>query len=155
MKMVPISFEINYNDETECHLGFAPYTTENGIRVLSRKVTITPKICSGCFALQVVVTQEVIPMKGGMRLTEKLIDRWIYDRPLSEEDIKPTAEQANLIMVLGTGDIRGNYAERITHSLYIDLVVLNPKFGLEKYLPDVVKWWKDHYEKYQFKVQSQ
>ena len=83
-------------------------------------------------------------------------DLWIYDHPqmLGGGAITPSPEQILLMEALASNDLHGRYANSIAHSLYVDLVVLNPKFEFVSILPKIYKFWSDHYQRFDFKIKS-
>lgn len=157
MKMLPIVFQSVYSNDLLIdgyEHGFTPFFNEQNEKVTERIVEIEPTTWVQGFALRVRVLQKVCPFNHKPRI-EKLVETWIYDRPESSDDfIHPTTEQTLLIGALHNGEIRGRYADNIVTNLYIDLVVLNPKFKLDLYLPEVVEFWRKHYDKYGFTIKS-
>lgn len=157
MKMVPISFEQRYSDESfaeNYYKGFKPFVTDANEYISERWVKITPTIWNGGHgaALMFEIWERVNPRNGKSPHNRKIYDTWIYDLHPSKdlEMVRPTSDQARLMGALASQELRGKYCESIVHDLYVDLFLLNDKSGAATYLPDVVKFWKDHYEKHDF-----
>jgi hypothetical protein len=160
MEMLPITYRQLYSDMT-CAAGFTPHRNKDGDYITERWIDIIPSTWTAGACLVVEVKERICKQEGGYK-EHQLIHKWIYDRPSNylgqkvtdDEVIVPTDEQGMLMMALASQELRGKYAENIVHGLYIDLIVLNPKFGLEAVLPEVVKFYTEHYEKYGFKRKS-
>lgn len=158
MKMLPIVYRQRYSNDAgddDVHDGFEPTKDGKGGTISERFVDIEPRTWQQGSCLVVTINDVVNNFDG--KQTVKIHSRWIYDNPTSydgrvnEADIIPTKDQALLIQALASQELRGRFAESTVFCLYLDLVVLNPKFEFDKWLPDVVKFHKDILARYGFK----
>lgn len=158
MKMLPIKFRASYSDEKfpfmeDTRDGFSTISNEKE-RITARYVDISfHKWAHGVY-MQAEIVECVTPRtreEGGFVIWDapferKLNDITVYDYPLNKEAIIPNANQVRLMKALYSNDLRGEYADEIAHSLYVDLIVLEPKSNFEKYLPEVKAYYEDWVE---------
>lgn len=85
-----------------------------------------------------------------------MIDKYVFHDKLvadNDYDIVVTMEQKQLMGCLFAGDIRGQYAENIVTSLFVDICLLNDRspIVLARHLSDVVMWYAKTWEKFGIK----
>ena len=161
MKMLPLVFQQRFKNcgDEQCARGFTPYEVEKGLLVDERIVEITPSTWVQGSCLVVTIKDKCYKLTGGEMMRE-CHKKWIYDRPVvPTEDqatliITPTEDQATLIAALATNELRGKFAEKVVFDLFIDLCIMNPKFNMKEYLPEVVNWYTAYYDKHKFTVKS-
>lgn len=149
MKMQPIVYTESYSDVEVCG-GFTPYRSEKGKWISSRKVDISFAPWEGGSCMEVKLFDVFVD--GSFERVTNLV---VYDTPrFYEQYIVPSRLQKRFIHALASNDLRGLYAENIVRDLYIDMVVLNPKSKWDQWLPELVSFWKDHYQKHNFSIES-
>lgn len=163
MKQLPIKFQQIYENDCfgdDIFSGFTPFFIDDNHKVTRRTVEIEPaKWNQGCMLIVRILdtvaykTQmfDTIPPRYEMGTETTEVHRHnIYDHyQYPEGHIIPTHEQVEMMSALAEGELRGNAAERMVYSLFINLVVLNPLFGLKEWLPEVVAFHqklKDDYD---------
>ncbi len=156
MKMMPIKFRAEYSDyeiDKNIQIGFEPIKNEKE-NVWVRYVEIEFHDHIDGTYMQVRIFDKVHPktfrMEGEYTVYDRSFDRQLYEiviydhpSPNNEFATYPTMAQASLMNALRTGDIRGEYANRIVNQLFVDLVVLNPKSDFGQYLPKIKAFYED------------
>jgi len=165
MKMQPIVFQERFSNgkfQEDISEGFTSFQDELGFHD-ERVVEIEPTTWKQGSCLRVRIFDRVCPEKScastvfPTSFTKEIRTLCIYDYSPSQDTslyILPTGDQAMLISALASGDIRGLTAELMVRNLFIDLCIMNPKFEMEKFLPEVFQYWRNHYERYRCKINS-
>jgi hypothetical protein len=152
--MQPIKFRATYTDYPgygyDIQDGFKHFRNEKE-SILAMHVDLMILPWNHGVYMCVQILEEVMPKAKEIdgvihwekEFERKIHDVVVYDYPGRKEGIVPTMEQALLMHALSVGDIRGEYANRIALTLYVDLVVLEPKSEFGKYLPEVKELYEN------------
>jgi len=142
---IPITFrEVYSNTEHEfggepCYTGFTPFTTDN-ISVEYRAVEIVPMLWRQGGMLRFAILDYERNSKTGIRYWREIHDFYIHDVESEESFFHPTSDQASIICLLASGDLRGKSAVDAVSGLYYSLVLTNENCGFTKFLPELVEW---------------
>ena len=145
MRKIPTKYRIAYSDShksDEISPGFEPFSDEKGYHDV-RIVELEPSKWDKGYMIVVRIFDRVylkgdLVCLGGKSEILVMNDYYIYDCPFSRAiSICPDNGQADMIAALARDEVFGVTADRMAGSLYIDLCVLHPLFGMEKWLPKV------------------
>jgi hypothetical protein len=151
--MQPIKFRATYTDyyhSDDVQEGFKHFRNEKE-SVLAMHVDLMILPWNHGVYMCVQILEEVMPKTEEIdgvihwkpEFERKVHDVVVYDYPGRNEGIVPTMEQALLMHALYEGEMRGEFANRIANTLYVDLVVLEPKSNFGKYLPEVKEFYEN------------
>lgn len=153
MKMQPIKFVNCYNNDycrfqnSNALRGFEPFTADNGERVLERRVIFEPtRWQNGVAAVFSIEEDYYLPItesRVGEKRTRKLDYFWAYDHDSFQDHYDLVLHLTSLI----EGEVKGRTAEDMANRIFMHFINEHPMF--EKYLPDVVDFWKNEKRRYE------
>jgi hypothetical protein len=141
MKMQPIVYRQEYG-EGSISSGFTPCYNEKNQWIINRWVDAQPSNWQSGSAIIFSIHEKYNHEQLGIQ-TRQIAYRCIYDKDI------PVDKQL-LLHALHDNELRGIYAERIVHSLYVEFFVLMPEENspMKKFLPEVVEFYEELRRKY-------
>ena len=141
MITMPIKYRQVYSDSD--YQGFTPFKDELGYHD-KRIIEIEPSKWNNGSMLIIRIIDYIIP-EDAKQFEKTMWELYIYDLvyfPM-EQIIKPNGNQRIIMSGLAKNEIIGNTAEKMVHGLIVDLLFKNKDSGVDKFLPEVVKFWNN------------
>jgi hypothetical protein len=74
-----------------------------------------------------------------------------YKGNYHDTEIIPSTEQCLIMQSLADGEVSNKTADRMVSSLYLDMILLNPKSNLHKFMPEMCEQMKIVCKDYEIK----
>lgn len=138
---IPIKYRQVYSDSD--YQGFTPFKDDLGYHS-KRIIEIEPFKWKGGSMLLIRIIDAISP-EDNWKYEKTMLELEIYDYVYSSinQIIKPNEIQRLIMSGLANNEIKGDTAEKMVHNLMVDFLFKNENSGIDKFLPEVVKFWKN------------